>query len=54
MIGMVSWMHLTRWTVFKTNFCREGCVFEDNYGTYVYTFEYDLMGNRTYMEKTLP
>ena len=26
---------------------------EDNYGTYVYTFEYDLMGNRTYMEKTL-
>ena len=27
--------------------------FEDNYGTCVYTFEYDLMGNRTYMEKTL-
>ena len=26
---------------------------EDNYGTCVYTFEYDLMGNRTYMEKTL-
>ena len=27
--------------------------FEDNYSTCVYTFEYDLMGNRTYMEKTL-
>ena len=26
---------------------------EDNYGTYIYTYEYDLMGNRTYMEKTL-
>ena len=26
---------------------------EDNYGTCVYTFEYDLMGNRTYTEKTL-
>ena len=26
---------------------------EDNYGTCVYTFEYDLMGNRTYMEKAL-
>lgn len=26
---------------------------EDNYGTCVYTFEYDLMGNSTYMEKTL-
>ena len=26
---------------------------EDNYGTCVYTLEYDLMGNRTYMEKTL-
>ena len=26
---------------------------EDNYGTCVYTCEYDLMGNRTYMEKTL-
>ena len=26
---------------------------EDNYGTYIYTYEYDLMGNCTYMEKTL-
>ena len=24
---------------------------EDNYGTYTYNYEYDLMGNRTYMEK---